>query len=230
MQRFAPTSLDENSEAKASANKKAKKLSLVQYSEKVVNDLRQFEFSVQREGMPANHQETFFPLEAFKAMQTQIRKLISQDKVMKIMSQESQKVRRESEKERMQKLVNTLRDLTDQIANFDEEQGFVAQQKLFLPMYCSYCHVQFWGKQFSPELTYSKYGFIIRRKYKMNLLQFYEEFKELFPDLGDDLLVVPRNNPFALPTLSAKDKVGRELRHSQDKPLIAVCLELEQLT
>ena len=149
--------------------------------------------------MPEDHQETFFPLEAFKAMQTQIRKLISQDKVIKIMSQENQKVRRESEKDRMTKLVNTLRDLTDQIANFDEEQGFVDLHRVELPMYCSYCHVQFWGKQFSPELTYSKYGFIIRRKYKMDLYKFYLEFQQLFPELEEDLLVVDRNNPFALP-------------------------------
>ena len=65
---------------------------------------------------------------------------------MKIMSQESQKVRRESEADRMKKLVNTLRDLTDQIANFDEERGFVDLHRVELPMYCSYCHIQFWGK------------------------------------------------------------------------------------
>ena len=46
MSRFAPTNLDENNSAKASANKQVEKLSLVQYSEKVVNDLRQFKFSV----------------------------------------------------------------------------------------------------------------------------------------------------------------------------------------
>ena len=119
---------------------------------------------------------------------------------MKIMSQESQ---RESEIGRMKTLVNTLRDLTDQIANFDEERGFVDLHRVELPMYCSYCHVQFWGKQFSPELTYSKHGFIIRRKYKMDLYQFNLEFHWLFPEI-QDIAVVDRNNPFAQPNLDNK--------------------------
>lgn len=55
--------------------------------------------------------------------------------------------------------------MTEKIADFDDEKGVIQEiNKNELPMYCGYYHISFYGQAFSPELTYSKKGFIMRRK------------------------------------------------------------------
>ena len=51
-----------------------------------------------------------------------------------------------------------------------------------MPNYCEYFHLQFWGRQFSPELTHSQNGFIIRRKKGSDIQQLTKEMRCIFKD------------------------------------------------
>ena len=59
--------------------------------------------------------------------------------------------------------------ISQKIAHFDEKNDRISKKIGELPQYCSYFHIQFYGRKFSPELTYSKHGFIIRRKNEAGL-------------------------------------------------------------
>ena len=46
--------------------------------------------------------------------------------------------------------------------------------------YCSFYHLHFWGRQFAPELTHCKNGFIMRTKFKADLDHMEKELRLLF--------------------------------------------------
>jgi len=62
----------------------------------------------------------------------------------------------------------------------DKEEG--EKDTVALPNYCSYFHVQFWGKKFPQEFSRSPLGFVMRRKFKEDLRPLTSEFKKLFND------------------------------------------------
>ena len=77
----------------------------------------------------------------------------------------------------------TMQEITEQIADFDE--ATIADDMVILPNYCGYYHLQFWGKLFAPELTYSPHGFVMRRKKATDLIFLTSEFEKLFPKFKD---------------------------------------------
>ena len=63
-----------------------------------------------------------------------------------------------------------------QAAQQDFDEDLIYDDMVTLPNYCSYIHVAFWGQMFSPELTYSPNGFIIRRRKATDLQMLTAEF------------------------------------------------------
>ena len=99
-------------------------------------------------------------------------------------------------------------------------------------MYCEYFHIQFWGKHFSPELTYNSDGFIIRRKELLDIQTLTNELRELFPFLKaldkDKVRITPRESPLDRPDLKMNENEKPE--HNQEITLIAICFGLNPLT
>ena len=132
-----------------------------------------------------------------------------------------------------------LQDLALKITKTDESK--FAKKKSQLANYCTYYHVQFWGRQFSPELTHSANGFLIRRKWNSDLPQLSKEFRIFYKDHENyfktvdgtkdssyALEIVPRTTPFQEPTW--KRKLTAEDCHNQEESTIAICNTLKSLT
>ena len=120
--------------------------------------------------------------------------------------------------------LNQMNSFTKQITSYDESKVFFNQNN----QYCSYFHIQFWGKGFPPELTHSEFGFIMRRKMKMEFVDITNELHALFGvdkkigGKGKEIEIVTRTGP--------TQKIEQMQNHLQDDPLIAICLDLEPMT
>ena len=94
-----------------------------------------------------------------------------------------------------------MQEITEQIADFNEAK--IEEDMVNLPNYCGYYHLQFWGKLFAPELTYSPHGFVMRRKKASDLIDFQFEFDKLFPRfIEKGGKIVSRISPLDLPAIT----------------------------
>lgn len=78
-----------------------------------------------------------------------------------------------SEYSEIENILNKMEQLAIDVTNHDEEDHKVINL-VEAPNYCSYFHLQFWGRDLPVELTLAENGFIMRCKYE----QVLEDIKE----------------------------------------------------
>ena len=90
-------------------------------------------------------------------------------------------------------------------------------------LYCDYNHIQFFGKQFSPEFTHREGGFIMRRNHTDDFPKLSTELQSMFPSVV--CKVRPREGPNELP-----QKIDRMPLHEGDQSFIFLCMFLKPMT
>ena len=93
----------------------------------------------------------------------------------------------------MIELINRFHLTSQNIIAYEEEKV----SKVFEPRYCSYFHAQFYGSKFPDVLTRNKNGFLMRRKYELDLPSLTAEFRQIFKD--NTIFVDVRESPLKHP-------------------------------